>query len=93
MMTELFLDTTVAKQAEVKIVEGDKILCKVVKASPLPAIEESLKQTGLKLGEIDRFTAKEGPGSFTGIRVGLSVINSLNFALGRKVEFKEPKYQ
>tara|TARA_Y100000588_G_scaffold342196_1_gene386843 strand:- start:1615 stop:2301 length:687 start_codon:yes stop_codon:yes gene_type:complete len=40
-------------------------------------IEALLKRAGLTLQEIDCYAAAAGPGSFTGIRVGLSVVKAL----------------
>jgi tRNA threonylcarbamoyladenosine biosynthesis protein TsaB len=40
---------------------------------------------GWKLGEIDCFAAAAGPGSFTGVRVGLAAVKGLAEALGRPV--------
>jgi len=48
-----------------------------------PAIQEVLKQAGIRLEEIDRFAAASGPGSFTGVRVGLSAVKGLAEALGK----------
>ncbi|HEY4694542.1 MAG TPA: hypothetical protein VIH52_01100 [Candidatus Nanoarchaeia archaeon] len=93
MSKELLLDTTVAKEAKVEIKEDGKVLVTITKDSPLAAIEAALKKAGLKLKEIDSFSAKVGPGSYTGIRVGLAVTHALNFALGRKAKALEPKYQ
>jgi tRNA threonylcarbamoyladenosine biosynthesis protein TsaB len=48
-----------------------------------PAIEEVLRKGGIRLEEIDCFAAASGPGSFTGVRVGLSAIKGLAAALGK----------
>jgi tRNA threonylcarbamoyladenosine biosynthesis protein TsaB len=48
-----------------------------------PAIEEVLSQAGVRLEEIDCFAAASGPGSFTGVRVGLSAVKGLAEALGK----------
>jgi tRNA threonylcarbamoyladenosine biosynthesis protein TsaB len=40
-------------------------------------IEALLERTGLTLQDIDCYAAAAGPGSFTGIRVGLSVVKAL----------------
>jgi tRNA threonylcarbamoyladenosine biosynthesis protein TsaB len=48
-----------------------------------PAIEEILRKSRVELPEIDCFAAANGPGSFTGVRVGLSAIKGLAEALSK----------
>ncbi len=48
-----------------------------------PAIQELLKVAGISLGKIDCFAAASGPGSFTGVRVGLSAVKGLAEAMGK----------
>ncbi len=48
-----------------------------------PAIDEVLRRAGVRLEEIDCFAAASGPGSFTGVRVGLSAVKGLAEATGR----------
>lgn len=48
-----------------------------------PAIGELLGGAGLELGAIDCFAAAAGPGSFTGVRVGLAAVKGLAEALGK----------
>ncbi len=45
----------------------------------LPMIEASLKILGLTADDIDIFAASEGPGSFTGVRIGAATIKGLAF--------------
>jgi tRNA threonylcarbamoyladenosine biosynthesis protein TsaB len=45
-------------------------------------IEELLSENGLSMGDIDRVAASEGPGSFTGIRIGVSTARALAQAGG-----------
>ena len=40
-------------------------------------------RAGFGLSEIDGFIAAKGPGSFTGLRIGISVVKGLAYALGR----------
>ena len=44
-----------------------------------------LERSGWKLEEIDCFAAAAGPGSFTGVRVGLAAVKGLAEALGKRV--------
>jgi tRNA threonylcarbamoyladenosine biosynthesis protein TsaB len=47
-------------------------------------LEALLVRTGVAVGEIDCFAAASGPGSFTGVRVGLACIQGLAEALGKQ---------
>jgi tRNA threonylcarbamoyladenosine biosynthesis protein TsaB len=51
----------------------------------LPSIEHLLRTTGLELGAIDVFACTVGPGSFTGIRIGVSTVKGLSLAVDRPV--------
>ncbi len=42
-----------------------------------------LKKSRLKLGQIDYFGVCTGPGSFTGMRIGLSVMKALSYSTGK----------
>ncbi len=45
----------------------------------LPAIEELLRGSGNSYDDIDIFACSEGPGSFTGVRIGAATIKGLAF--------------
>jgi tRNA threonylcarbamoyladenosine biosynthesis protein TsaB len=47
------------------------------------AIQQLLGDAGFSLDQIDCFAAASGPGSFTGVRVGLSAIKGLAEAIGK----------
>ena len=51
----------------------------------LPVIDELLSENGFTLDDVAAFSAVTGPGSFTGIRVGVSTINALSFAKEKPV--------
>ena len=48
-------------------------------------IRSLLEQHSLHLRDVDCYAAAAGPGSFTGIRIGLAVVKSLAEAHGKKV--------
>lgn len=48
----------------------------------LPAIDRCLERAGCALGEVSGYAVSIGPGSFTGLRVGLSTAKGLAFATG-----------
>lgn len=45
----------------------------------LPMIENMLSKCALTIDDIDAFAVSEGPGSFTGVRIGVSLIKGLAF--------------
>lgn len=49
----------------------------------LPLVDEALAQAGWPRSTLDAYAAVRGPGSFTGIRVGLGVVRGLGLASGR----------
>jgi tRNA threonylcarbamoyladenosine biosynthesis protein TsaB len=51
----------------------------------IPAIQNLLKEARLDLDEIDGIAVSLGPGSFTGLRVGLSAVKGLALAAERPV--------
>jgi len=55
----------------------------------LPFIDELLKKQAKKLEDITEIEVATGPGSFTGLRVGVSVANALGWALGVPVNGKD----
>jgi len=49
----------------------------------LPMAEELLKNCGMALKDVDVFAVAAGPGSFTGLRIGVSACKGLAWALDR----------
>jgi len=55
----------------------------------LPLIEKLLKKNELDYKDLKGVEVETGPGSFTGLRVGVSVANALGFSLGIPVNGKK----
>lgn len=88
-MKILALDTS-AKAASAAVCENGKILAETflnIKTTHsqtiLPMCEAMLSTLGLAPGELDGFAVSVGPGSFTGLRIGISAIKGLAFATNK----------
>ena len=90
---KLFINTTVAKKAVVSLIaKNGEVIAQVEAEEPLIAIDKLLRKTKMKLEDIKEISSHPGPGSFTGLRVGAAVAQTLNFALGKKVKPVNIKY-
>ncbi|MCR4688827.1 MAG: tRNA (adenosine(37)-N6)-threonylcarbamoyltransferase complex dimerization subunit type 1 TsaB [Saccharofermentans sp.] len=50
----------------------------------MPLVDEVMKEAGIKYSDIDVYAVTTGPGSFTGIRIGLSAVKGMALATGAK---------
>jgi len=90
---KLFLNTVVPKKAVVSLIDDKgNLISQEESTEPLVAIDQLLKKAHLKLKDIRQIDYHAGPGSFTGLRIGAAVVDSLNFALGRKVKTRPISY-
>jgi tRNA threonylcarbamoyladenosine biosynthesis protein TsaB len=48
----------------------------------MPAIEKLMAEVSLTPDELDKIVVAKGPGSYTGVRIGLSIAKSMAWALG-----------
>lgn len=85
----LHIDTTNRHQLLLQLHSSSgQILAELIKTESknhaqtlLPTIEELLDSQNLELADLQSITVNPGPGSFTGIRVGVAVANALGLAL------------
>ena len=49
----------------------------------MPALEQAMRAAGLSCAEVDVFAAVAGPGSFTGVRIGVCAVKGLAHAWDR----------
>jgi tRNA threonylcarbamoyladenosine biosynthesis protein TsaB len=82
-MISLGLDTTTDRLTVALARPGQPVLEKKLDgarqhaAALLPLIEALLVQAGIGLGEVDRIALADGPGGFTGLRVGAALVKAL----------------
>lgn len=50
----------------------------------MPLLETILKTTNTNINDIDIFAVNAGPGSFTGVRIGIASIKGISMPLGKK---------
>jgi tRNA threonylcarbamoyladenosine biosynthesis protein TsaB len=60
----------------VRIPHSDRLLC---------LVEQLLSNCGLSMREVDALALAVGPGSFTGLRVGMATVKGLSLATGKPI--------
>lgn len=78
-MITLFIDTSL-QDVSIALVKDSKLLSKIVNHSPkehsiytTKFIEDILKENNLKPNDVEEVIVVNGPGSFTGIRIGVTI--------------------
>jgi tRNA threonylcarbamoyladenosine biosynthesis protein TsaB len=92
MMRIVAIDTS-GRNGNVALCRGDAASFEVLgmtdigggtySARLMPCVADLLREAGLGKSEIDGFVVVDGPGSFTGLRVGLSTVKGLCEALNK----------
>jgi tRNA threonylcarbamoyladenosine biosynthesis protein TsaB len=88
-MLTLGIDTS-AKVASCGVCDGERVLVSgsihtglTHSQTLLPLVEALLKSANISFSDIDCFAVSSGPGSFTGLRIGVSAIKGLAVSLGK----------
>lgn len=90
---KLYINTTSNKQTIVKLDDLELTKQSGIWHSQvvLPMIDELLKKGGATLQDISEIEVATGPGSFTGIRVGMSIAKALSYALKISLNGNSPR--
>lgn len=89
-MTNILAMSTVAG-CIVAVQAGDRVVVKTnaerhgMAEYLVPLIQQALAEAGIGFGDLQRIGAVTGPGSFTGLRVGLATAQGLQLALDCKL--------
>ena len=80
-----------ATSASVSVVENGKVIALESSNTGLthsqtlmPMVETTLKKADVSINDIDYIAVSNGPGSFTGIRIGVSLVKGLSDPLNKK---------
>lgn len=98
-MYKILLDSTKRKEKSVILVRTTKngqeeIAKKEGEIDLVSAIRDILEENDIKKEEIKEVVPNLGPGSFTGLKIGVTIANIFNWALGSKNidELDTPEY-
>ena len=88
-MNILMIDTS-GPACGVAVCQNGKIVCELQLTSGkthsqrvMPMIDKALEMCEMAIADIDLFGAVVGPGSFTGVRIGVSTVKALAHAAGK----------
>ena len=88
-MARLILIETSASMLSTAIVDGGKVICSLESDEPrsqaamtAPFVKQMLDEAGLKARDCDAVCVSKGPGSYTGLRVGVSTAKGIAFGAG-----------
>ena len=77
--------------ASVAITENGKILSEKIinnglthSQTLMPMVESAINDSGVSINDIDLFAITHGPGSFTGVRIGIASVKGMADALGKQ---------
>jgi len=77
-----------AKVGSVAIMEDDSIICSITSGVErthseklMPLVDRAITESGIRQNDLDAIAVSIGPGSFTGLRIGVGLAKGLAFAL------------
>ncbi len=77
--------------ASVAITENGKVLAEnfinnglTHSQTLMPMVDKTIKESGISVKDIDLFAITHGPGSFTGVRIGIASVKGMADALNKK---------
>lgn len=94
MKNTLYIDTSKQHIVSVRLVTESGELVKETEQKfgsqvLLKLIQEAVREANIELSDLSEILVEVGPGSFTGLRVGVAVANALGYSLNIPVNGKQ----
>lgn len=90
-MISLFIDTSISFPT-ISLIRDNEVLYEFheeiksdMSSKILPIIDEGLKKSNLTLNSINNIFVITGPGSFTGVRIGVTIAKTIAWSLNKKI--------
>ena len=90
-MISLFIDTSISFPT-ISLIKDNEVLYEFheeikndMSSKILPIIDEGLKISNLTLNSINNIFVVAGPGSFTGVRIGVTIAKTIAWSLNKKI--------
>ncbi|MDE6595170.1 MAG: tRNA (adenosine(37)-N6)-threonylcarbamoyltransferase complex dimerization subunit type 1 TsaB, partial [Oscillospiraceae bacterium] len=78
------LAASAALTTEEKVLSQTTVYTKLTHSQViLPICRDVLKNAGLELSDVDGIAVSAGPGSYTGLRIGIAAVKAMCFALDK----------
>lgn len=92
---KIFIDSSQRRDKKIELRLDDKVIDEISGDIDLvPSMRELLDRNKLTIEDIKGVNVNRGPGSFTGLKLGVTISNIINWALGKKKinELDVPEY-
>ena len=93
-MFRIYIDSTDRYKKSVRLSRDGEIIDEISgRIDIIPSVKDLLDRNNLKIKQV-KFAANPGPGSFTGIKIGITIANILNWTLhNQKIKnLQKPEY-
>ncbi len=84
MSYSLYLDTANRDSKKIKLLKDEEVIDEVESpGDEISEILDILKRNNLDIKDIESVNVNKGPGSFTGLKIGVTIENIFNYSRGK----------
>lgn len=82
-MYKILIDSREREKNKISLFKDNRLVTEVEVKDIMTGLKNLLENQKLNVSNIEKFELVNEPGSFTGLKVGASIVNALNFANGK----------